>query len=72
MCKFFQIVSESKDFFVSICNNPEWNDLEDGLQMKCAENEKLDFIVTRDKENGFNNSPVKIISPADFLALTTK
>ena len=70
LCKFFKVVSEVKDFFISVCNNPDWNDLEDGLQMKCAETENLDYIITRDKETGFKNSPVKILSPTDFLKLT--
>ena len=69
LCKFFRVIPESKIFFIEVCNNPDWNDLEDGLQMKCAEIEKLDFIITRDGENGFKNSPVKIINPEDFLKL---
>ena len=69
ICKYFKIIPENKDCFVSVCNNPDWNDLEDGLQMKCAENEKLDYIITRDEKNGFTNSPVSIITPADFLKL---
>ena len=67
LCKFFRVIPESKNFFIEVCNNPDWNDLEDGLQMRCAEIEKLDFIITRDGENGFKNSPVKIINPEDFL-----
>ena len=35
--------------------------------MKCAEKENLDYIITRDEKNGFYNSPVKIISPEEFL-----
>ena len=69
LCKFFRVIPESQIFFIEVCNNPDWNDLEDGLQMKCAEIEKLDFIITRDGENGFKNSPVKIINPEDFLKL---
>lgn len=69
ICKFFIVISESRDFFVSICNNADWNDLEDGLQMKCAEMEKLDYIVSRDTKNGFKGSPVRVMSPADFLEL---
>ncbi|MBR4631126.1 MAG: PIN domain-containing protein [Treponema sp.] len=69
LCKFFKIVPEDKDFYISVCNNPDWNDLEDGLQMKCAEIEELDYIVTRDEKSGFKNSPVKIISPEEFLKI---
>lgn len=69
LCKFFKVIPENKNFYISVCNNPDWNDLEDGLQMKCAEFEGLDFIVSRDKNNGFKNSPVKVIVPEDFLKL---
>lgn len=69
LCMFFTVIQEGKDDFISICNNPNWKDLEDGLQMKCAEKEKLDFIISRDKENGFKDSPVKIITPEEFLKL---
>ena len=69
LCKFFKVVPENKDFYTSVCNNPDWNDLEDGLQMKCAEAEELDYIITRDEKNGFKNSPVKIIAPEDFLKI---
>lgn len=68
-CNFFTIISEEKNDFLSFSNNSDWNDLEDALQMKCAEKTNLDYIITRDAENGFKNSPVKIISPADFLKI---
>ena len=69
LCKFFFIIPEESDLFVSVCNNNDWNDLEDGLQMKCAEIEKLDYIISRDENGGFNNSPVKVISPDEFINL---
>lgn len=69
LCKFFIVIPENKNFYTSVCKNKDWNDLEDGLQMKCAESENLDFIVTRDAGNGFYNSPVKVISVEDFLKL---
>ncbi|MGP1565481.1 MAG: type II toxin-antitoxin system VapC family toxin [Treponema sp.] len=72
LCNFFTVIPEENRYFVSICNNHNWNDLEDGLQMKCAEAENLDYIITRDRENGFKNSPVKIINPEGFLKLRNK
>ncbi len=69
LCKFFTIIPEENKYFVSICNNHDWNDLEDGLQMQCAEAENIDYIITRDRENGFKNSPVKTINPEEFLKL---
>lgn len=67
LCNFFTVIPEDKNFYTAVCQNNEWNDLEDGLQMKCADFEKLDYIVTRDAGEGFNNSPVKVISAEDFL-----
>lgn len=67
LCSFFTVIPEDKNFYTAVCQNNNWNDLEDGLQMKCADFEKLDYIVTRDAGKGFNNSPVKAISAEDFL-----
>lgn len=69
LCNFFTILSEGKEDFLAFVDNADWNDLEDALQMKCSENANLDYIITRDAENGFRNSPVKIISPENFLNL---
>ena len=67
LCIFFIVIPEDKNFYTAVCQNNDWNDLEDGLQMKCADFEKLDYIVTRDAGKGFNNSPVKVISAEEFL-----
>lgn len=67
LCSFFIVIPEDKNFYTAVCQNNDWNDLEDGLQMKCADFENLDYIVTRDAGKGFNNSPVKVISAEDFL-----
>lgn len=68
LCSFFTVIPEDKNFYTAVCQNNNWNDLEDGLQMKCADFEKLDYIVTtRDAGKGFNDSNVKVISAEDFL-----
>ena len=67
LCSFFIVIPEDKNFYTAVCQNNDWNDFEDGLQMKCADFENLDYIVTRDAGKGFNNSPVKVISAENFL-----
>ena len=42
------------------------SDYEDAVQAVCAIAENADFIVTRDVKD-FANSPIKAISPAEFL-----
>ena len=67
LCSFFIVIPEDKNFYTAVCQNNDWNDLEDGLQMKCADFENLDYIVTRDAGKSFNNSPVKVISAENFV-----
>ena len=67
LCSFFIVIPEDKNFYTAVCQNNDWNDLEDGLKMKCADFENLDYIVKRDAGKGFNNSPVKVISAENFL-----
>jgi len=43
------------------------NDFEDNLQMVCASQMALDAIVTRDVQ-GFNSSPVPVLTPAEAIA----
>ena len=67
LCSFFTVIPENKNFYTAVCQNNNWNDLEEGFQMNCTDFEKLDYIVTRDAGKGFNNSPVKVISAENFL-----
>ena len=45
-----------------------WTDFEDAVQAACAEKSEADYLVTRDKK-GFQQSPVKTVTPAELLAL---
>ena len=47
LCKYVTVISEKQDDFEVVSKNPETKDLEDSLQMVCAENACLDYIVTR-------------------------
>ena len=67
LCSFFIVIPEDKNFYTAVCQNNDWNDLEDALPMKCADFENIEYIATRDAGKGFNNSPVKVISAENFL-----
>ncbi|MBR6144184.1 MAG: hypothetical protein IKQ23_07870 [Treponema sp.] len=67
IASFFQIVVENKDDFLYVLNDENFFDLEDGLQMRCAENANLDYIVTENLKD-FVNSKVKSISIKEVLA----
>lgn len=46
-------------------------DFEDALQIAAAKSWGADVIVTRDKD-GFANSPVQVLAPAEFLSVFGK
>lgn len=48
LCSFFIVIPEDKNFYTAVCQNNDWNDLEDGLQMKCADFENLDYTEKAD------------------------
>ena len=67
----FQVISESRSDFVSVLTDKNFFDLEDGLQMKCAENTNLDYIVTENLKD-FNNSKVPAVNIETALKLISK
>ena len=63
-----EIISESKSDIRNFINNANWTDLEDGLQMQCAKDCHLDYIITRNIKD-FVHSSVPAIEPTEFLKM---
>jgi len=68
LCDCFEIIDIDSEMIVTALQNENWQDLEDGLQMQSAVQEKLDYIITRDI-NDFAHSTIKVLSPQDFLKM---
>jgi len=68
LCERFVVIGIDVDRIVLALLNDEWQDLEDGLQMQCAYDFDIDYIITRDSK-GFESSKVPLLSPEDFLNL---
>ena len=66
LCKYVTVLSERQSDFEDIANNPETRDLEDSLQMVCAENYALDYIVTRNTKD-LSASKIPAIEPDTFI-----
>ena len=66
MVNNFTILTENKELFLESLNDPAFFDLEDGLQMKCAENADLDYIVTENLKD-FKNSKIPAVSIEEAL-----
>ena len=69
LCDSFEIIGLDVELLTKALNNENWLDLEDALQMQCAINHNLDYIITRDR-SGFAQSEIKVVSPEEFLELT--
>ena len=63
-----EIISESKEDILRFIENQSWTDLEDGLQMQCASDYNLDYIITRNLDD-FVSSDIPAVSPQEFLSL---
>lgn len=66
LCEYMSVIPELQDDFKSISRNPDTKDLEDSLQMKCAVNFHLDYIITRNVKD-FSNTKIPAIDPKSFL-----
>lgn len=66
-CQFFTVIPETASDFTAVTENPNTDDLEDGLQQQCATRLNLDYIVTRNIDD-FRTSAVPAIEPGQFLS----
>ena len=64
---FFTIITEDNDDFL-IASSNLLPDLEDSLQMRCAQKCQLDFIITRNIKD-FETSSIRPILPDDFIKI---
>lgn len=68
LCDIMDIIFEDKITIRRALCNERWTDLEDGLQMQCADKEKMDYIVTRNIRD-FKMSKVLAIEPEQFIEI---
>ena len=68
LCEYFNIIGIESRKIAAALQCDRWDDLEDGLQMQCAADEGLDYIITRDPK-GFESSKVQVLSPDEFLEM---
>ena len=71
LCNRFEIIGVDRRTMLEAMDVIGFHDLEDSVQMRCADEKGLDYIVTRDI-NDFKYSEVAAIMPDDFLTLWHK
>lgn len=68
LCDTMEIISEDQVTIRNALYNEQWMDLEDGLQMECADKMKIDYIITRNTRD-FTMSKVTAIEPERFIEI---
>ena len=68
LCEGMNVVPEDKDMILSVLHREEWRDLEDGLQMQCAKNEEVDYIIRQNLKD-FRYSEIKALSEKQFCEI---
>jgi hypothetical protein len=62
----FEIIDINCDMIIKTLKSIGLKDLEDGLQMRCATDMRLNYIITRDIKD-FDISETKALLPEEFL-----
>lgn len=68
LMEFFDVVALDKVKLIQGCYRHDFSDFEDCLQEECAYSAKVDYIVTRNKED-FSSSRVPVVSPKELVGL---
>ncbi len=68
LCEILTVVGIDKTKIISALGNYSFSDIEDCLQMVCAEDSAVDYIVTRNIKD-FQGSKVPVVTPSEFLSI---
>jgi len=71
LCDFIDVVGIQKKQIIDALNDNEFTDLEDRIQLECAQIINVNYIITRNITD-FLHSPIPVILPEDFLKIIEK
>jgi predicted nucleic acid-binding protein len=66
LCEYIEVEKKKKKQIINALVNEEFDDIEDRLQVECAQMVNADYIVTRNITD-FSASPIPAIFPEDLL-----
>lgn len=69
LCEGMRIIPETCQIILRALNRKEWQDLEDALQMQCAKEASVEYIVTQNLKD-FHTSEVEAVSEEEFCKIT--
>lgn len=68
LCQELQIIPENCETILRTLHHKEWNDIEDGLQMQCAKEADLDYIITQNLKD-FSTSEINAVNEESFCKI---
>lgn len=68
LCESMNVIPEDCQTILRALNRGEWQDIEDALQMQCAEEAGVEYIITQNLKD-FSTSEVDAISEAEFCRM---
>lgn len=68
LCEDMSVIPENCQTILRALNRKEWQDLEDALQMQCAKEAGVEYIVTQNLKD-FQTSEVKAVCEEEFCEM---
>ena len=68
LCEGMNVIPETRQTILQALNHKEWQDLEDALQMQCAKEVGVEYIVTQNVKD-FQTSEVKAVCEEEFCEM---
>lgn len=68
ICEGMYVIPEDKELILEVLHHEEWRDLEDGLQMQCAKEAEVEYIVTQNLKD-FCGSEIEAVSEEAFCKM---
>lgn len=68
LCEGMKVIPERRDTILEVLYREEWRDFEDGLQMQCAKEAEVDYIVTQNLKD-FQASQVEAVDEETFCKM---
>lgn len=65
LCESMHVIPENRQTILRALNRREWRDIEDALQMQCAMEAKVEYIITQNLKD-FQVSEIKAICEEEF------
>ncbi len=68
LCEGMNVIAENRQTILHALNRREWQDIEDALQMQCAKEAEVEYIVTQNLRD-FCTSEIKAICEEEFCKM---